>query len=134
MPTRHAFCKQASLTCYKLKQFPDDDFRKCCPLMFGPAETANRAYWMLTKVADKTMKEYPQLAPFLLQNLEDIFEGEDISLVWRRDGIKALPSTKKARNRAYRRYASLRRGALYRLTGQLVAEDHSCDDLMSNMA
>lgn len=72
--------------------------------------------------------------PFLVQNLEEIFEGQDISLVWRRDGIKALPDTKNERLRAYRRYADLKTGAVFRLVGQLVTEGNGCDDLMSSMA
>ncbi|KAL8788614.1 MAG: hypothetical protein Q9195_007209 [Heterodermia aff. obscurata] len=101
--------------------------------IFGPDETANRAYLTLTRVLNKTSKTHPQLLPFLLQCLEEIIEGQDLSLVWRRDGLAALSSGQEARERAYRQGAWLKTGALFKLVGQLVVEGHSWDDTMSKV-
>ncbi|KAF8538052.1 prenyl transferase [Trichophaea hybrida] len=101
--------------------------------IFGSSETANRAYLSLTRIMNKTLKEQKQLIPFLLQNLEEVLEGQDMSLVWRRDGIRSLPLRHEDRVTAYRRCASLKTGALFRLVGQLVTEDHSNDELMARV-
>lgn len=82
---------------------------------------------------NKTAREQPQLIPFLLQNLEEVLEGQDISLVWRRDGLQSLPLRHEERVLAYRRVAYLKTGALFRLVGQLVSEDHSNDELMTRV-
>ncbi|KAI9728830.1 MAG: hypothetical protein M1834_007217 [Cirrosporium novae-zelandiae] len=114
----------------------NSDFRKGHPAahkVFGASETANRAYFALTKVLNRTVKEHPQLEPWLLQNLEEVLNGQDISLVWRRDGLESLPVKHEDRIATYRRMASLKTGALFRLVGQLVAEDHSFDDLMTRV-
>ncbi|OCK81420.1 terpenoid synthase [Lepidopterella palustris CBS 459.81] len=114
----------------------NSSFRKGKPAahtIFGPHETANRAYLSLTRIMNKTLCEQPQLYPFLLQNLEEILEGQDISLVWRRDGLSRLPLGHEERVNAYRRSAYLKTGALFRLVGQLVAEDDSNDDLMTRV-
>ena len=119
------------------KQITDhSDFRQGCPTahrIFGPSETANRAYLCLTKVMNKTSREQPHLVGFLLHDLEDILHGQDISLVWRREGIQSLPKHHEDRMRAYRRSASLKTGALFRLVGHLVFEDESHDDLMTRV-
>ena len=82
---------------------------------------------------NETMKQQPQLVPFLLQSLEEVLEGQDISLVWRRDGLQRLPKRQEDRISAYRRSAYLKTGALFRLVGQLVSEDHSFDELMTRV-
>ncbi|MCJ1243268.1 hypothetical protein MMC30_000465 [Trapelia coarctata] len=114
----------------------NSNFRKGLPAahtIFGSSETANRAYFSLTRIMNKTAKEQPQLIPFLLQNLEEVLEGQDISLVWRRDGLQSLPPRHEDRITAYRRSAYLKTGALFRLVGQLVSEDHSNDELMTRV-
>lgn len=114
----------------------NSEFRRGKPaahIMFGSHETANRAYLSLTRIMNKTLREKPQLYPFLLQNLEEILEGQDISLVWRRDGLSRLPRLHEDRVKAYRRSAYLKTGALFRLVGQLVAENYSNDDLMTRV-
>lgn len=50
-----------------------------------------------------------------MKDLRDILEGQDMSLVWRRDGISGFPITAKDRVAAYRRMASLKTGSLFRL-------------------
>lgn len=79
------------------------------------------------------MKEFPQLAPWLTQNLEEILEGQDISLVWRRDGLASFPDAHDERVMAYRRMASLKTGALFRLLGQLTLENRSMDETMTRI-
>lgn len=114
----------------------NSDFRKGRPAahkIFGSSETANRAYLSLTRIMNKTSREQPQLISFLLQTLEEVLEGQDMSLVWRRDGVRSLPLRHEDRVTAYHRCASLKTGALFRLVGQLVAEDHSNDELMARV-
>lgn len=81
-----------------------------------------------------TVQQFPTLAPFLMQNLEDILHGQDMSLIWRRDGLSSLPSQKEERLQVYREMASLKTGSLFRLLGQLVLEDHSADKTMTAIA
>jgi hypothetical protein len=81
-----------------------------------------------------TVQKFPKLAPFLIQNLEDILHGEDMSLIWRRDGLSSLPLQNQERLQAYREMASLKTGSLFRLLGQLVLEDHSADETMTTVA
>lgn len=82
---------------------------------------------------NKALMDQPQLVPPLLRSLEEILDGQDISLVWRRDGIKRLPSRHEDRMNAYRQSAYLKTGALFRLLGQLVFEDQSHDDLLTRV-
>lgn len=114
----------------------NSDFRKGLPSahkIFGSSETANRAYLSLVRIMNKAMRQQPQLVPSLLQNLEEILEGQDMSLVWRRDGIGSLPLQHEDRVTAYRRSAHLKTGALFRLVGQLVSGDNSHDELMTRV-
>lgn len=114
----------------------NSDLRKGFPAahtIFGKGETANRAYLSLVRVMNKTVREQPQLIPALLGNLEEILEGQDMSLVWRRDGLHSLPRTHEERVAAYRQSASLKTGALFRLCAQLVSEDNTHDELMTRV-
>lgn len=101
--------------------------------LWGGAETINRSYLRLVEVLVRTQRTRPELVPIFLENLAEIHEGQDISLVWRRDGAKAMPKTKSECLKAYRRGASLKTGALFRLVGQLVTEDKSKDELMTRV-
>ena len=69
-----------------------------------------------------------------MQDLQDILEGQDISLVWRRDGIRAFPTATADRLAAYRRMASLKTGSLFRLLGHLVLENDSMDETLTTVA
>ncbi|KAJ9360550.1 isoprenoid synthase domain-containing protein [Paecilomyces variotii] len=102
--------------------------------IYGRSETANRAYYRVTEILNMTVQQFPTLAPFLMQNLEDILHGQDMSLIWRRDGLSSLPSQKEERLQVYREMASLKTGSLFRLLGQLVLEDHSADKTMTAIA
>lgn len=97
-------------------------------------ETANRAYYQVTQILNQTIKEFPTLAPWLMKDLRDILEGQDMSLVWRRDGISGFPITAKDRVAAYRRMATLKTGSLFRLLGQLVLENESMDQTFTAVA
>ncbi|KAB8269732.1 terpenoid synthase [Aspergillus minisclerotigenes] len=113
------------------------DYRKGRPAahhIYGPSETANRAYYRVTQLLNRTVHEFPELAPWLLQCLEEILEGQDLSLVWRRDGLSAFPVQPEERVAAYRQMAYLKTGALFRLVGQLVLENQSYDDTLSTVA
>ena len=68
-----------------------------------------------------------------MRDLEEILQGQDISLVWRRDGLSCFPVDKYEREDAYRRMASLKTGALFRLLGHLVMEDRSMDETMTQI-
>jgi hypothetical protein len=68
-----------------------------------------------------------------MRDLEEILEGQDISLVWRRDGLSCFPVNKYEREDAYRRMASLKTGALFRLLGHLVMEDRSMDETLTQI-
>ncbi|KAB8221939.1 terpenoid synthase [Aspergillus novoparasiticus] len=113
------------------------DYRKGRPAahhIYGPSETANRAYYQVTQLLNRTVHEFPELAPWLLQCLEEILEGQDLSLVWRRDGLSVFPVQPEERVAAYRQMAYLKTGALFRLVGQLVLENQSYDDTLSTVA
>ncbi|EAW12090.1 polyprenyl synthetase family protein [Aspergillus clavatus NRRL 1] len=113
------------------------DYRKghtAAHRIYGPSETANRAYYRVTQLLRKTTVEFPQLAPWLMQDLEDILAGQDLSLVWRRDGLSSFPNHAPERDAAYRRMASLKTGALFQLLGHLVLEDSSMDKTMTQIA
>nr|UOH28370.1 AceC [Aspergillus alliaceus] len=113
------------------------EYRKGRPAahnIYGPSETANRAYYRVTQILNQTTKEFPNLAPWLMQDLQDILEGQDISLVWRRDGVSSFPTAATDRVAAYRRMASLKTGALFRLLGHLVLENDSMDETLTLVA
>lgn len=57
-----------------------------------------------------------------------------MSLVWRRDGIGGFPTAAKDRAAAYRKMASLKTGALFRLLGHLVLENDSMDEVFTVIA
>lgn len=120
-----------------LKISDNSDFRKGRPAahrIYGASETANRAYYRVTQILNRTVQEFPTLSPWLMQNLEEILEGQDLSLVWRRDGLANFPTIPAERAIEYRRMASLKTGALFRLLGQLVCEDRSFDKTMTTVA
>jgi geranylgeranyldiphosphate transferase len=113
------------------------DFRKGKPAahrIYGPSETANRAYYRVTQILNETVTRFPKLAPFLLQCLEEILHGQDLSLIWRRDGLNSFPTTAEERMAAYREMVSLKTGALIRLMGQLALEDKSKDRTLTILA
>lgn len=74
------------------------------------------------------------MAGWLTQDLEDILEGQDMSLVWRRDGLGGFPISPVDRVAAYRRMASLKTGALFRLLGHTVLGNKSMDDTFTMVA
>ncbi|KAI1075207.1 prenyl transferase [Whalleya microplaca] len=114
----------------------ESDYRKGRPaahVIYGRSETANRAYLRVSQILNKTTQEFPRLTPWLTQSLAEILEGQDISLIWRRDGLASFPEAHADRVMAYRRMASLKTGALFRLLGQLVLENRSMDDTMSKV-
>ncbi|CAD6593962.1 MAG: hypothetical protein ASARMPRED_008248 [Alectoria sarmentosa] len=100
--------------------------------IFGPSETINRAYLRIMEVIGKCTQERPSLVPFVLDNLAQIHKGQDISLVWRRDGFQACKDRQAALD-IYRNCASLKTGALFRLLGQLLFESHEKDEMMSQV-
>ncbi|KKK13523.1 hypothetical protein ARAM_006149 [Aspergillus rambellii] len=115
----------------------NSDYRKGKPAahkLYGRSETANRAYYRVTQMLNATVQRFPNLAPFLMQNLEEILQGQDLSLVWRRDGLSSLPAAADEKLAAYRKMASLKTGALFRLLGQLVLENKSADHTMTILA
>lgn len=69
-----------------------------------------------------------------MQCLEEILQGQDISLLWRRDGLSHLPKDAEGRIAAYRKMASLKTGGLFRLLGQIVLENKSADETMTSLA
>jgi geranylgeranyldiphosphate transferase len=69
-----------------------------------------------------------------MQDLEEILEGQDLSLVWRRDGLGNFPLAAVDRIAAYRRMVSLKTGALFRLLDHLVLENRSMDNAMTLVA
>lgn len=100
--------------------------------IYGSSETINRAYLRILEVTDRCREKRPALIPFILQNLTEIHKGQDISLVWRRDGLPTFSSQKEALD-AYRHCAHLKTGGLFRLVGQLITGGHEKDDLMSKV-
>lgn len=69
-----------------------------------------------------------------MQDLQDILEGQDISLAWRRDGISGFPIATADRVAAYRKMASLKTGSLLRLLGHIVLENDSMDETLTRVA
>lgn len=117
--------------------------------LYGSSETINRAYLRILEIVNKCHVQRPSLVPYILTNLEQIhkgkycfspqslnpdsyFLGQDISLVWRRDGFEDYTDQESAL-KAYRQSAHLKTGALFRLLGQLVYGSHEKDALMSQV-
>nr|WGJ63575.1 prenyltransferase [Aspergillus striatus] len=103
-------------------------------ILYGPSETLNRAYYVVTQLLTKTTLDFPHLAPWLLQDLEDILHGQDLSLNWRRDGLSSLPADPAERAESYKQMASLKTGSLFRLLGHLALEDRTMDGLLTQVA
>nr|AGN73098.1 prenyl transferase [Epichloe aotearoae] len=100
-------------------------------LLYGSCETANRAYFVLTKVINRAMKEQPVLGIELLKALELILEGQDMSLVWRRDGLRSFESHGEESLLTYKKMALLKTGTLFVLLGRLLNQGgHQLDDLL----
>ncbi|OAA34863.1 prenyl transferase [Metarhizium rileyi] len=101
-------------------------------LIYGSCETANRAYFVLTKVINRAMRERPVLGLELLKGLEQMLEGQDLSLVWRRDGLKAFDFPPEERVPRYKHMAQLKTGTLFVLLGRLLNDGGSeLDDLFA---
>lgn len=98
-------------------------------LIWGASETANRAYLVLTGVINRALSQEPILGVELMKALEDILQGQDLSLVWRRDGIKSFPYENHQRLAAYKKMAQLKTGTLFLLLGRLINNGgHDMDD------
>nr|J7FJH2.1 RecName: Full=Prenyltransferase idtC; AltName: Full=Indole-diterpene biosynthesis cluster protein C; Flags: Precursor [Claviceps paspali]AFO85422.1 prenyl transferase [Claviceps paspali] len=90
-------------------------------LLFGSCETANRAYLVLTKVINRAMRTRPVLGAELVRALELILEGQDLSLVWRRDGLAAFDAEEGGdKVSVYKKMAQLKTGTLFVLLGRLL--------------
>nr|BAM84046.1 prenyl transferase [Tolypocladium album] len=101
-------------------------------LIYGASETANRAYLVLTGVINRALRERPVLGAELLKALEDILQGQDLSLVWRRDGLKSFQYQGDESIAAYKNMASLKTGTLFVLLGRLLNDGgNELDDLLS---
>ncbi|KAI0836663.1 prenyl transferase [Hypoxylon sp. FL0890] len=114
----------------------ESEYRKGRPAahkIYGCSETANRAYLRVSQILNKTAQEFPRLAPWVTESLAEILEGQDISLIWRRDGLSSFPKAHDDRLIAYRHMSSLKTGALFRLLGRLVHENRSMDDTLSQV-
>ncbi|KAK7955212.1 prenyl transferase [Apiospora saccharicola] len=100
--------------------------------LFGAPETANRAYLVLTRVVNRATRERSHLAAEVMKALEDILKGQDLSLVWRRDGLAAFPQEEAGRLEAYCRMARLKTGPLFVLLGRLLNDGgDGLDDTMT---
>lgn len=101
-------------------------------LIYGASETANRAYLVLTRVINRALRERPVLGAELLKALEDILQGQDLSLVWRRDGLKSFQYQGNERIAAYKNMAVLKTGTLFVLLGRLLNDGgEQLDDLLT---
>ncbi|KOS19955.1 Geranylgeranyl pyrophosphate synthase [Escovopsis weberi] len=89
-------------------------------LIWGASETANRAYLVLTGVINRALHDQPVLGAELMKALEDILQGQDLSLVWRRDGLRSFPVDGEERLAAYKKMAQLKTGTLFTLLGRLL--------------
>ncbi|KAF2462742.1 terpenoid synthase [Lindgomyces ingoldianus] len=98
--------------------------------IYGASETINRAYLIILNVVMKCQRERPELVPFILDCVTGIHQGQDDSLVWRRDGFP-FPAEAETALQMYRRCASMKTGALFKLVGQLITGSHDQDDLMN---
>ena len=121
----------------------------CAHRLYGSSETINRVYLRILEITNKCLVQRPSLVPYILTSLEEIhkgkkcispqsltpdsrFLGQDISLVWRRDGFEDCTDRESAL-KTYRQSAYLKTGALFRLVGQLVYGSHEKDALMSQV-
>ena len=101
-------------------------------VMFGATETANRAYLVLMRVINRAMRERHVLAAELLKGLEEMHQGQDESLVWRRYGLKTFPRGDSDRLAASKRMARLKTGSLFVLLGRLLNDGGTeLDDLLT---
>ncbi|POR31657.1 Prenyl transferase [Tolypocladium paradoxum] len=101
-------------------------------LIYGASETANRAYLVLTSVINRALRERPVLGAELLKALENILQGQDLSLVWRRDGLKSFQYQGDERIVAYKNMAALKTGTLFVLLGRLLNDGgDELDDVLS---
>ncbi|KAM4059003.1 polyprenyl synthetase domain-containing protein [Hirsutella rhossiliensis] len=101
-------------------------------LIYGASETANRAYLVLTTVINRALRERPVLGVELMKALENILQGQDMSLVWRRDGLESFQYQGDERIRAYKNMALLKTGTLFILLGRLLNDGgEELDDLMT---
>ena len=101
-------------------------------LIYGASETANRAYLVLTSVINRALRERPVLGAELLKALESILKGQDLSLVWRRDGLKSFQYQGDDRIAAYKNMAALKTGTLFVLLGRLLNDGgDELDDLLT---
>jgi geranylgeranyldiphosphate transferase len=98
--------------------------------IYGSSETINRAYLVIFRAILKCQRERPEVVPFLLDCITEIHQGQDDSLVWRRDGFDFPKDIDSALDK-YRHCASLKTGALFRLVGQLITCSHEKDEVMS---
>lgn len=123
--------------------------RPAAHCLYGSSETINRAYLRILEAVLRCLAERPSLVPYILTNLTQIHSGgypfpprccipdsdslgQDISLVWRRDGFENCPDRESAL-KTYRNSAYLKTGALFRLVGQLVSGNHENDAIMSQV-
>nr|AFO69306.1 prenyl transferase [Aciculosporium take] len=102
-------------------------------LLYGSCETANRAYLVLTRVIVRAVTTRPVLGAEVVRALELILEGQDLSLVWRRDGLEAFDvHGEKDRVSAYKHMAQLKTGTLFVLLGRLLNDGgDELDDLLA---
>ncbi|KAF2685265.1 terpenoid synthase [Lentithecium fluviatile CBS 122367] len=100
--------------------------------VYGPSETINRAYLVILNVVMKCQRERPELVPFILECVTEIHQGQDDSLVWRRDGFPfASHADFSEAQQRYRKCALMKTGAMFKLVGQLITCSHELDDLMN---
>ncbi|KAK7700217.1 hypothetical protein SLS64_011030, partial [Diaporthe eres] len=113
----------------------DSPQRKSQPtahLLYGAPETANRAYFVLTQVINRALRDRQVLGVELMSALEKILHGQDMSLVWRRDGLKSFPVDQSERVAAYKEMAQLKTGTLFVLLGRLINDGgKDLDDLLT---
>lgn len=112
----------------------DSSQRKSQPTahtLYGASETANRAYFVLTQVINRALREHPVLGVELMKALEDILHGQDKSLIWRRDGLSSFPTKSNERIAAYKEMAQLKTGTLFKLLGRLLNDGSTeLDDVL----
>lgn len=113
----------------------DSPQRKSQPtahLLYGASETANRAYFVLTQMINRALRDRQVLGVELMSALEKILHGQDMSLVWRRDGLKSFPVDQGERVAAYKEMAQLKTGTLFVLLGRLINDGgKDLDDLLT---
>jgi hypothetical protein len=113
----------------------DSPQRKSQPtahLLYGASETANRAYFVLTQVINRALRDRQVLGVELMSALEKILHGQDMSLVWRRDGLESFPADHNERVAAYKEMAQLKTGTLFVLLGRLINDGgKDLDDLLT---